>query len=49
MTPQGEVRLGDFRFSLSLNSGTADWKAAAQPEKASTDRLTIDTRLAAIA
>ena len=44
-----EARLREFRDRLALDSSTADQKATAQLERASTDRLTLDARLAAIA
>ena len=42
-----EARLREFRDRLALDDGAADQKAAAQLERASTDRLTLDARLAA--
>ena len=44
-----EARLREFRDRLALDDGAADQKATAQLERASTDRLTLDARLAAIA
>ena len=44
-----EARLREFRDRLALDASAADQKAADQLEKASTDRLTLDARLAAIA
>ena len=44
-----ESRLREFRDRLALDSSTADQKAASQLECASTERLTLDARLAAIA
>ena len=44
-----EARLREFRDRLALDDGAADQKATTQLERASTDRLTLDARLAAIA
>ena len=44
-----EARLREFRDKLALDDGAADQKATTQLERASTDRLTLDARLAAIA
>ena len=44
-----EAKLREFRDRLALDATTADQKATTQLERASTDRLTLDARLAAIA
>ena len=44
-----EARLREFRDRLALDATTADQKATTLLERASTDRLTLDARLAAIA
>ena len=44
-----EARLREFRDRLALDPSAADTSAATQLERASTDRLTLDARLAAIA
>ena len=44
-----ETRLREFRDKLALDDGTADRQATTLLERASTDRLTLDARLAAIA
>ena len=44
-----ETRLRKFRGRLALKSGAADKKVSFQLERALTDRLTLDARLAAIA
>ena len=49
LTQQEETFLRQFRDRLALGSASIDRKAAAQLEKASTERLTLDARLAAIA
>ena len=49
LTQQEETLLRQFRDRLALDSEGIDRKAAAQLDKASTDRLTLDARLAAIA
>ena len=49
LTQQEETLLRQFRDRLALDPANIDRKAAAQLEKASTDRLMLDARLAAIA
>ena len=49
ITQAEESRLREFRDRLALNPTGADQGAAAQLEKASTDRLTLDARFAALA
>ena len=49
LTQQEETLLRQFRDRLALDSEGIDRKAAAELEKASTDRLMLDARLAAIA
>ena len=49
MTQAEETRLREFRDRLALADSGADRKAAEQLERASTDRLTLDARLAALA
>ena len=49
LTQQEETLLREFRDRLALDSEGIDRKAAAEIERASTDRLTLDARLAAIA
>ena len=44
-----ETRLREFRDRLALDPSAADTSAATQLERASTERLTLDARLAAIA
>ena len=49
LTQQEETLLRKFRDRLALDSANIDRKAEEQLERASTDRLTLDARLAAIA
>ena len=49
MTQQEESRLREFRDRLALADTSADRKAAAELERASTERLTLDARLATLA
>ena len=49
MTQTEETRLREFRDRLALADSGADRKASQQLERASTDRLTLDARLAALA
>lgn len=49
LTQQEETLLREFRDRLALDSANIDRKAAAELEQASTDRLMLDARLAAIA
>ena len=49
LTQQEETLLREFRDRLALDSANIDRKAAAQLERTSTDRLTLDACLAAIA
>ena len=49
LTQQEETLLRQFRDRLALDSANIDRKAATQLERASTDRLMLDARLAAIA
>ena len=49
LTQAEESRLREFRDRLALDSAGTDQKATAQLEIASTDRLTLDARLAAVA
>ena len=44
-----EATLREFRDRLAMDPSAADTSAATQLERASTDRLTLDARLAAIA
>ena len=44
-----EARLREFRNRLALDADAADGDAAAQLERAATDRLMLDARLAAVA
>ena len=44
-----EARLREFRDRLALDDGAADQKATTLLDRATTDRLTLDARLAAIA
>ena len=48
-TQTEETRLREFRDRLALADSGADRKASQQLERASTDRLTLDARLAALA
>ena len=43
-----EARLREFRDRLALDDGAADQKATTLLDRATTDRLTLDARLAAI-
>ena len=49
LAQQEETLLREFRDRLALDSPNIDRKAAAELERASTDRLMLDARLAAIA
>ena len=49
LTQQEETLLRQFRDRLALDSANTDRKAAEKLERASTDRLVLDTCLAAIA
>ena len=49
MTQAEESKLREFRDRLALDSFAADPESSAQLEKASGDRLMLDTRLAALA
>ena len=49
LTQHEESRLREFRDRLALAASGADRKAAGELERAATDRLTLDARLAALA
>ena len=49
LTQAEETLLREFRDRLALDSADIDRKAAEQLERASTDRLMLDARLAALA
>ena len=49
ITQAEEARLREFRDRLALADSGADEQAAAQLDKASRDRITLDARLAAVA
>ena len=49
ITQNEETKLREFRDRLALADSSADEQAAAQLDKASRDRLTLDARLAAVA
>ena len=49
LTQDEETRLREFRDRLALANSGADRKAAEELERAATDRLTLDARLAALA
>ena len=49
VTQAEEAKLREYRDRLALANSDADRQTAVQIEKASTDRLTLDARLAALA